>query len=84
MTPPRDAFGRDGALASVSTLVRESRLLVRGAGFWAAILLPVVYVPLVLLGHPWVTDVTNFSKLIGLHVASLVVGRGYAGDVDVE
>ena len=56
--------------------------MIRGAGFWAAILLPVLYVPLVVIGHPWVVDVTNFTKVIALHVASLFVGRGHGGDVE--
>jgi len=57
---------------------------VRGVGFWTAILLPALYIPLVLVGHPWVADVANLTKVLALHAASLLVGSGYATGADYE
>lgn len=53
--------------------------VVRGVGFWTAILLPVLYLPMLLLNHPWAIDSLNLLKIVGLHWASIVVGSGYGG-----
>lgn len=51
---------------------------VRGVGFWTGILLPLLYLPLLLVNHSLVAEVTTLGKLIVLHVAALFVGNGYA------
>lgn len=84
MTPSSGPSVPDDVRSWVSTVLWGSGSTIRGVGFWAAILLPLCYLPLVVLGHPWVVDVTNFTKVVALHVASLLVGRGHAGDVDAE
>ena len=81
MTPPSDPSLPD-LRGLLSSAVWGSGSTIRGVGFWAAILLPLCYLPLVVLGHPWVVDVTNFTKVVALHVASLFVGRGHAGDAE--
>ena len=61
----------------VATVVRGVASVVRGVAFWTAIVLPVVYLPMVLTDHPWIVDVANLGAVMALHAASLVVGRHY-------
>ena len=61
----------------VSSAAGRLNTTVRGVGFWTAILLPVLYIPLVLISHPWVVDLANLTKVLALHAASLLVGNGY-------
>jgi hypothetical protein len=65
--------------SAAASVVVGSGTVVRGVGFWTAIVLPVIYVPLILIGHPWAVDAVNFAKVVALHVASLFVGRGHSG-----
>ena len=84
MTPQRGTSILRGVRAPISSLHGGPGSMIRGAGFWTAILLPVLYVPLLLIGNSWVVDLTNFAKVIALHVASLAVGRGHAGHAEAE
>jgi hypothetical protein len=59
--------------------VARTGSLIRAIGFWTAILLPVLYLPMLLLNHPWMIDIVTIMKVIGLHGAALVVGSGYGG-----
>ena len=68
----------------VSSAFRESGTMIRGIGFWTGIVLPLLYLPLLLLNHSIVADMATFSKLIALHVTALFVGKGHAGSVDDE
>lgn len=84
MTHSPGKRGFRGLHAVVASAVGSALSTARGVGFWTAILLPVVYVPMVLLGNSWMVDLVNFSKVIGLHVLFLLVGRGHGGDGDAE
>lgn len=55
------------------------RLLAAGrfVGFWLAVLLPVVYLPL-LAGGLTASEAIAFVALIGVNAVSLFVGHGYA------
>ncbi|MFB6107567.1 MAG: hypothetical protein ABEJ82_01845 [Haloplanus sp.] len=64
--------------AHVLVLVaRRCAALVRVAAFWAAIVLPMLYVPLLLLGTVSATAPSILWKLVALNIAALVVGYGY-------
>lgn len=47
--------------------------------FWAAIALPVFYLPLLASGIDTLSGLALFLCLFGLHVLALVGGRPYAG-----
>ncbi|WP_255494073.1 hypothetical protein [Halarchaeum sp. CBA1220] len=46
-------------------------------GFWSAVVLPFLYVPLVLSGLQSTGTQYAFALLVALHVVALVAGRGY-------
>lgn len=46
-------------------------------GFWSSIILPFVYVPLLIMGHPWLADITHFSQIVAVHLVSIVVGKDH-------
>lgn len=46
--------------------------------FWAAIALPVVYLPLLAAGIDTVSGLALFLGLLGLHALALAAGRGHA------
>lgn len=50
---------------------------VRATGFYAALALPLVYVPLLVSGLESVSQVTTFAVLFALHVLALAVGHGH-------
>lgn len=56
---------------------RTAGAVVRALAFWAAALLPVAYVPLVLADHPVVADPPVIGTLVTLNVAALFVGHGH-------
>ena len=66
----------------VSSAAGRLNTTVRGVGFWTAILLPVLYIPLMLISHPWVVDLANLTKVLALHAASLLVGNGYGAGAE--
>lgn len=74
----------ESVVGGASSVIRGAGSVIRGLGFWTAILLPVLYIPLLVLNHPWVVDVTNLTKVVVLHVASLFVGRDHGGGFDDE
>lgn len=69
------------ALQGGSTVARQSlsvlRQQVQVAGFWTAVVLPFLHVPLLLSGLETATDTWLFVALIALNVLALVVGHGY-------
>ncbi len=67
---------RSTASLLVPSRVGEVRRAVEPVAFWASVLLPLGYVPLLFGGF---TDgqVELFLALVGLHVASLVIGHGH-------
>jgi hypothetical protein len=46
-------------------------------GFWSAVALPFLYVPLVLSGPENATEVTVTVGLMAVHALSLIVGHAY-------
>lgn len=69
---------------ALSLVVRKFATVVRVVAFWAAILMPMLYVPLLLLGHPTATDLPVLGTLIALNVAAIVVGSGSGGALGEE
>lgn len=73
--PARDAPAESAAL--VRTALRRSVLApLRFLGFWAAVLLPLAYLPLV---HGGLTggESTVLVTMVAVNVVSLVIGHGY-------
>lgn len=48
---------------------------VKAAGFWAAVGLPFVYVPLMLTGVQTTAEQLALGVLLGVHVLALILGR---------
>jgi hypothetical protein len=66
------------ALAEVaSDAVRRSTLVkpFEVAGFWAAVALPFLYVPLVVSGPTTSAEQTALAGLVALHVVALLLGH---------
>ncbi|MFB6110508.1 MAG: hypothetical protein ABEJ60_06505 [Halodesulfurarchaeum sp.] len=59
-----------------STLLRP----LEAAGFWAAVALPFIYVPLVLRGLDTSTAQITVAVLIVAHVLALVLGRTHRAE----
>lgn len=50
---------------------------VRATSFYAALALPLAYVPLLVSGLESVSQTTTFALLLGLHVLALAAGHGH-------
>ena len=50
---------------------------VRATSFYAALALPLAYVPLLVSGLETVSGTTTFALLLGLHVLALAAGHGH-------
>jgi len=50
---------------------------VRAIAFWTAVVLPVMYVPLLATGLDSVRTAVTFAALAAVHVCTLVVGQPY-------
>lgn len=68
-TPVSDVLPRD--VSSVSALIRP----LEAVGFWAAVALPFLYVPLLISGLEGPSTQLAAMLLIGLHMAALIVGH---------
>ena len=67
-------------LPSLSATIRRAVAPpIQFLGFWAAVSLPFLYVPL-LSGGLAETELTVFLGLLSAHVAALFVGHGYRRD----
>ena len=53
---------------------------VEAAGFWAAVGLPFIYVPLIVRGLDTTSIQLTVAVLLALHVLALVLGRHYNAD----
>ena len=62
--------------SSVSALLKP----IEAVGFWAAVALPFLYVPLLATGIEEESSQLAALLLIGMHVAALVVGRRYKAE----
>lgn len=51
---------------------------VRAIAFWMAVVLPVVYLPLLATGLEPVGTALTFATLVAVHVCALAVGRGHS------
>ena len=58
------------------TLIAPLELL----GFWSAIALPALYLPLLLTGLDRTSELVTFLVLLGAHIIALVLGRSYRTD----
>lgn len=58
------------------TVIRPARIL----GFWAAVALPFLHIPLLLMGLETSTDTLAFLGLFALNVVALVVGHPHGDD----
>jgi VIT1/CCC1 family predicted Fe2+/Mn2+ transporter len=58
-------------------LTSSLRTLVRAIAFWTAVLLPLVYVPLLATGLDSVPMALTFVALMTVNVCALVVGQPY-------
>jgi|AntDeeMinimDraft_4_1070355.scaffolds.fasta_scaffold00298_6 ABC-type transport system involved in multi-copper enzyme maturation permease subunit len=56
---------------------REFAALVRGLAFWTAVILPLVYLVLLVVGSPTVSDPAAVAVFAAFNVVSLVLGHGY-------
>lgn len=74
-TTAHDSATTQGTQA-FGTLLRP----VEAAGFWAAIGLPFVYIPLVLTGMETGSEQVAAVLLIAAHVVALYLGRHYKND----
>lgn len=65
---------RDSRAARLSALLRRP---VEALAFWAAIVLPFVYLPLLVGGFETTTDLLLFAGLIVANVVALLVGHDH-------
>jgi hypothetical protein len=56
---------------------RISVTAVRGLAFWTAALLPIVYIPLMVMEHWLLGNPVVFGKLVMINLIALVLGHGY-------
>lgn len=66
--------GSNVARRSLSLLHRQ----VQATGFWTAVVLPFLHVPLLLSGLETTTETSLFVALIAVNLLALVVGHGYS------
>lgn len=75
-SPTRVDRLRESVGVDAQTLQATVAAPVRFVGFWAAVLLPFAYTPL-LFTELEGTMLTAFLALVAVHVASLLLGRQY-------
>lgn len=64
------------------SIVARLEAPVEALGFWGAIVLPAAYLSLLVGGLEGQAGLGLFLALVALHVAALLVGHGYGGQVD--
>lgn len=52
----------------------------RAVGFWSAIALPFLYVPVLAAGLETMTEATAVIVLLSLNLLAVLIGRGYKAD----
>lgn len=62
---------------ALPSALRHALVALRAVAFWTAILLPVLYLPPLLVGHPLVVDPPMLGTLLGVNVGAIVVGHGH-------
>jgi hypothetical protein len=79
-TPSRSAL-TEAASDAVSTPAPATLLKpLEVAGFWSAVALPFLYVPLVVSGPSTSAEQTALAALVAAHVAALVLGHRHRTD----
>lgn len=69
-------LGREGP---VTRAVRGLETAVRGLAFWTAVLLPLAYLPLFVVGVSGTADLVVIGQLVAINVVALLVGHVYDG-----
>lgn len=64
----------------LAVTIRRFGRAVQGCAFWTAALLPMGYVPLLIVAPAQLTTPSILGKLAALNVLALLVGHGYAMD----
>lgn len=62
---------------TLPSILQRLLAVVRGLAFWTAIVLPMLYLPPLLLGHPTVLDPPVLGTLLGVNVSAIVVGHSH-------
>ncbi|MFB6069091.1 MAG: hypothetical protein ABEJ90_04110 [Halobacterium sp.] len=79
-TPSRSALA-EAASDAVSTPASATLLKpLEVAGFWSAVALPFLYLPLVVAGPSTTAEQTALAVLVGFHVVSLLLGHRHRAD----
>jgi hypothetical protein len=73
---PLPAEDRDGD-STLHRAARAARRQLRAGGFWAAVCLPFLHVPLLLTGLDSTGDAAAFAALLVANLLALVVGHGH-------
>lgn len=68
---------RPGDDHSIGTLSLELPASIRKVGFWSAIVLPILYVPILARGLSTSLEAGLFLGLLAFHLAALYVGHTY-------
>jgi hypothetical protein len=67
----------DERTASGSERVTELRQSIEAGAFWAAVVLPVGYVPFLTMGIEGADQAVAFAAFVALHFAALAAGHAY-------
>ena len=79
--PPALRSSSFGSVLSAARSEYEALLRpLQAIAFWAAVVMPFVYLPLFVTGIETASEGIALAGLIGLHVVALVVGRRYRAD----
>lgn len=65
------------ATGVVSSFAERIHYLVTGSACWSAIMLPVLYLPVLSSGVKTTTGLIALAALFGLHILVLIAGHGY-------
>lgn len=71
-----DRIGRLGSIVDVTQLMVPFEML----GFWSAIVLPALYLPLLIVGIDSTSELFVFLALFAAHAVALFLGRSYGRD----
>lgn len=73
-TVPKESLSRQEVVASARQAMTWG---VRAIGFWLAVVVPFLYLPLLVRGFAGPSEVLAFVGLLLLNVVALVVGHGH-------
>lgn len=78
--PEHDGTAERGSSTVFRSIAQRVFDPLRMLGFWSAIALPFLYVPLLATGLETVAQTTVFLALLALNVVALLIGRSYRPD----